>query len=139
LFKDKVSWNNLALRITWGFTGNLSFWWERIASQNKLRILQHEKLVDELIKVVVHEFYGSLAVNVSHYADLFMSQKLCDIKELPKYFCTMQSLLYKVPDPSNSAYLRKYLSSLPRKVPDLVRTRIEDIDIDIESLSIAGL
>jgi hypothetical protein len=29
-FKDKVTWSDLALRITWGFTGNLHFWWERI-------------------------------------------------------------------------------------------------------------
>jgi hypothetical protein len=81
------------------------------------------KPVDELIKAVVHEFYGDIRVNSSHYADMFMSQKLCHIKQLPEYFCTMQSLLYKVPDPRNSAYLRKYLSSMPGKVPELVRDK----------------
>jgi hypothetical protein len=51
----------------------------------------------------------------------------------------MQTLLYKVPDPNNTAYLRKYLSSLPGKVPDLVRERLRRFDIDIEDLSLAGL
>jgi len=51
----------------------------------------------------------------------------------------MQNLLYKVPDPNNTAYLRKYFSSMPGKVPDLVRQRLEDLDIDIEELSLAGL
>jgi hypothetical protein len=60
LFKDKVTWSDLALRITWGFTGNLSFWWERISDNSKLRILQHDKPLDELIKAVVHEFYGDI-------------------------------------------------------------------------------
>jgi hypothetical protein len=68
-----------------------------------------------------------------------MSQKLCDIKDLKKYFCAMQNLLYKVPDPRNSAYLRKYISSLPNPVPELVRKRIEDEDIILESLSFAGV
>jgi hypothetical protein len=70
---------------------------------------------------------------------MFMSQRLCHLKQLPEYYCTMQSLLYKVPDPRNSAYLRKYLSSMPGKVPELVRTRLEDLDIEIEDLSLAGL
>jgi hypothetical protein len=95
LFKDKVSWSDLALRITWGFTGNLCFWWDRISDNSKLRIIQHNKPVDELIKAVVHEFYGDIRVNSSHYADLFMSQKLCHLKQLEKYFCTMQSLCIK--------------------------------------------
>jgi len=76
---------------------------------------------------------------MSHYADLFMNQRLCHLSQLPKYFCTMQSLLYKVTDPSNTAYLRKYLSSLPGKILDLVKSRFEDLDIDIETLSLAGL
>jgi hypothetical protein len=139
LFKDKVSWSDLALRLTWGFTGNLSFWWERISDNSKLRIIQHDKPIDELIKAVVHEFYGDIRVNMSHYADMFMSQRLCHLNQLQKYFCTMQALLYKVPDPRNSAYLRKYLSSMPGKVPELVRTRLEDLEIDIEDLSLAGL
>jgi hypothetical protein len=134
-FKDKVTWSDLALRITWGFTGNLHFWWERITNTSKLRIIQHTNTS----KRVVHEFYGDLQINLSHYVDLFMSQKLCHIKKLPEYFCTMQTLLNKVPDPRNSAYLRKYLSSMPGKVPDLVRDRLEDLDIDIEDLSLAGL
>jgi len=47
----------------------------------------------------------------------------------------MQSLLYKVPHPTNAPYLRKYLSSLLGKIPDLVRERLEDLEIDIETLS----
>jgi hypothetical protein len=139
LYKDKVSWSDLALRITWGFRGNLSFWWERVADHSKLQVIQHDKPIDELCKAVVHEFYGDVRVNMSHYADTFMSQKLCDLKDLRKYFCTMQSLLYKVPDPRNTAYLRKYLSSLPNPVPELTRKRLADEDIEMETLSLAGL
>jgi hypothetical protein len=60
LHKDKVSWSDIALRITWGFVGNLNFWWERVTPRSKLRILEHEKPVDELVKAVVHEFYGDI-------------------------------------------------------------------------------
>jgi hypothetical protein len=51
----------------------------------------------------------------------------------------MQDLLYKSPDPDNVAYLRKYLSTMPGKVPDLVRDRLEELNIDITQLSLAGL
>jgi hypothetical protein len=67
--------------------------------RSKLRILEHEKPLDELIKAVVHEFYGNIRINTNHYADLFMNQRLCHLSQLPKYYCTMQDLLYKVPDP----------------------------------------
>jgi hypothetical protein len=126
ILKDKVSWSDLALRITWGFRGNLNFWWERISDNSKLRLLQHDRPIDELCKAVVHEFYGEININTAHNADVFMSQKLCDLKDLKKYYCAMQNLLYKVPDPRNTAYLRKYISSLPNPVPELVRKRIED-------------
>jgi hypothetical protein len=139
IYKDKVSWSDLALRLTWGFRGNLSFWWERISDNRKLRIIQHGKPVDELIKAVVHEFYGDIRINSAHFADAFMSQKLCDISDLKEYYCMMQGLLYKVPDPRNIAYLRKYLSSMPNPVPELTRKRLEDEDIEIDTLSLAGL
>jgi hypothetical protein len=89
LHKDKVPWSDLALRITWGFVGNLNIWWERVSPRSKLRILEHEKPLDELINAVVHEFYGNIRINTSHYADLFMNQKLCHLSQLPKYYCTM--------------------------------------------------
>jgi hypothetical protein len=66
---------------------------------------------------------------MSHYADTFMSQKLCDLKDLRNTFVCMQNLLYKVPDPRNTAYLRKYLSSLPNPVPELTRRRLANEDI----------
>jgi hypothetical protein len=139
IFKDKVSWSDLALRITWGFRGNLHFWWERISDNSKLRIIQHPKPLDELVKAVVHEFYGDIRINSAHYADTFMSQKLCDLSHLKDYYCMMQGLLYKVPDPRNTAYLRKYVSSMPNPVPELVNKRLENEDIDMETLSLAGL
>lgn len=51
----------------------------------------------------------------------------------------MQGLLYKVPDPRNTTYLRKYVSSMPNPVPELVNRRLENEDIDLETLSLAGL
>jgi hypothetical protein len=139
LFKDKVSWSDLALRLTWGFTGNLGIWWERVTPKSKLKILNHEKPVDELVKAVIHEFYGDIKLDTNHFADLYMNQQLCHLSQLPKFFCTMQDLLYKVPDPENIAYLRKYLSAMPGKVPELVRERLDDLEIDISELSLAGL
>jgi hypothetical protein len=51
----------------------------------------------------------------------------------------MQDLLYRSPDPDNVAYLRKYLSAMPGQIPDLVKERLEDLDIGLEQLSLAGL
>jgi hypothetical protein len=107
IHKDHISWSDLALRITWGFTGNLGIWWERVTARSKLRIFEHEKPIDELAKAVIHEFYGDVKIDTDHYADLFMNQKLCHLSQLPKFYCTMKDLLYKVPDPENVAYLRK--------------------------------
>jgi hypothetical protein len=139
LHKDHISWSDLALRITWGFTGNLGIWWERVTARSKMRIFEHEKPIDELAKAVIHEFYGDVKIDTDHYADLYMNQRLCHLSQLPKFFCTMQDLLYKVPDPENVAYLRKYLSAMPGKIPDLVRDRLEDLEVDISELSLAGL
>ena len=51
----------------------------------------------------------------------------------------MQDLLYRSPDPHNVVYLRKYLSAMPGKILDLVRERLEQLDVDMEDLSLAGL
>jgi hypothetical protein len=139
IFKDKVSWSDLALRLTWGFTGNLGLWWERVREEDKLKLLNNNAPIEELVKAVVHEFYGNMKIDSNHFADLFMNQQLCHISQLPEFLCTMQDLLYKVPDPENVAYLRKYLSAMPGKVPNLVRDRLEELDIDISQLSLAGL
>jgi hypothetical protein len=101
--------------------------------------MNHDTPVDELVKVVVHEFYGSYKIDSDHYANMYMSQKLCHISQLPEFLCTMQDLLYRCPDPDNVAYLRKYLSAMPGKIPDLVRERLEQLDVDLDDLSLAGL
>jgi hypothetical protein len=139
IFQNKIAWNELALRLTWGFTGNLGLWWDRIREEDKLKLMNHDNPIEELIKAVVHEFYGNARIDSNHYADLFMNQQLCHISQLPEFLCTMQDLLYKSPDPDNVAYLRKYLSAMPGKVPDLVRDRFEELNIDITQLSLAGL
>jgi len=51
----------------------------------------------------------------------------------------MQDLLYRASDPDNVAYLRKYLSSMPGKIPDLVRELLETLNIDLEELSLEGV
>jgi hypothetical protein len=139
IFKNKVTWSELTLRLTWGFTGNLDIWWKRLNLEDKIHMMESEKPLEELTKVVLHEFYGKTKVNTQLYSDLFMSQLLCNIKDLPEFYCTMQDLLYKSRDPNNHAYLRKYLSVMPGKIPDLVRERMEEEDIDIEELSLAGI
>ena len=101
--------------------------------------MNHDNPIEELIKAVVHEFYGSTKIDSEHYADMFMNQRLCHIYQLPEFLCTMQDLLYKALDPENVAYLRKYLSAMPGKIPDLVRERLETMEISLEELSLAGL
>jgi hypothetical protein len=61
--------------------------------------MESEKPLDELVKGVVHEFYGKDKVDTHLYSDLFMNQILCNIKDLPEFYCTMQDLLYKSRDP----------------------------------------
>ena len=68
-----------------------------------------------------------------------MSQHLCNIKDLPEFYCTLQDLLYKYIDPNNPAYLRKYLFVMPGKIPDLVRESMEEEYIDIEELSLTEI
>ena len=51
----------------------------------------------------------------------------------------MQDLIYKARDPQNTAYLRKYLSAMPGRIPDLVKARFEVENIDIENISLVGL
>lgn len=59
IFRNRVYWNELALRLTWGFTRNLGLWWDRVNETDKLRIMNHDNPIEELIKAVVHEFYSS--------------------------------------------------------------------------------
>jgi len=101
--------------------------------------MNHDNPIEELIKAVVHEFYGSAKIDSNHYADLFMNQRLCHISQLPEFLCTMQDLLCRSPNPDNVAYLQKYLSAMPGQIPDHVREHLEDLDIGIEQLSLAGL
>jgi hypothetical protein len=82
IYRNIIAWNELDLRLTWGFTGNLGLWWERVPESDKLGIMNHDTPVDELVKVVVHEFYGSYKIDSDHYANI-MSQKLCHISQLP--------------------------------------------------------
>ena len=51
----------------------------------------------------------------------------------------MQDLLYRCLDPHNVAYLKKYLSSMPGKIPEMVREILEQLDVDIEDLPLAYL
>lgn len=139
IFRNRVAWNELALRLTWGFTGNLRLWWDIVNEVDKLRIMNHDNPIEELIKAVVHEFYGSTKIDSKHYADLFMNQRLCHVSQLPEFLCTMKDLLYKAPDPDNVTYLRKYLSAMPGKIPNLVKERLETMEIGLEELSLAGL
>jgi hypothetical protein len=41
IYRNRVAWNELALRLTWGFTGNLGLWWDRVSETDKLRIMNH--------------------------------------------------------------------------------------------------
>jgi hypothetical protein len=51
------------LGIYWKFR----IWWERVTPKSKLKILNHEKPVDELVKAVVHEFYGDIKIRYKSF------------------------------------------------------------------------
>ena len=43
---------------------------------DKLTIMNSDKPIIELVKAVLHEFYGEIKVDGHHYADMFMSQRI---------------------------------------------------------------
>jgi hypothetical protein len=86
IFRNRIAWNELTLRLTWGFTGNLGLWWDRVNEADKLRIMNHDNPIEELIKVVVHEFYGSTKIDSEHYADLFMNQMTMSCLSVTRIF-----------------------------------------------------
>jgi hypothetical protein len=63
--------------------------------------MELEKPIEELIKAVVHEFYGDSKIDAHLYSHLFMNKRLCNIRDLLEFYCTMQDLLYKSHDPTN--------------------------------------
>jgi hypothetical protein len=139
IFKNRVTWSDLTLRLTWGFTGNIELWWEILAPIEKMKIMEAEKPLEELIRVVAAEFYGNALLDEQLPADLFMKQKLCDISQLPEFFCTMQDLLYQTLDPDNTAYIRKYLVAMSGRIPDLVRETYPSEVAKMDELSLAGM
>jgi len=60
-----------------------------------------------------------------------MSQILC-IEKLPKYYCTMQNILYQTLDLDNVAYLRHYLAFMPGIIPILVHEYLDLNKLHIE-------
>jgi len=83
--------------------------------------MEVEKPLEELIRVVVAEFYGNALLEEKLHAHIFMKQKLCEISQLPKFFCTMKDFFYQNLDTDNTSYIRKYLASMPGRILDLVR------------------
>jgi hypothetical protein len=117
----------------------LENWWSSLEEEDRDKILNDEKPLDTLIHTVAKEFYGEVPISGKHYADMFLSQKLCDLSLKNEYKCTMQDLLYKTGDSSNPAYKRYYISSWLGIIPNLVRKIFEDLNIDPNDLSLVGL
>jgi hypothetical protein len=63
IFKNKVTWSELTLRLTWGFTGNLDILWKCLNLEDKIHMMESEKPLEELTKSILHEFYGKTKVN----------------------------------------------------------------------------
>lgn len=101
--------------------------------------MESPQLLHESMKIVIHEFVGDRKFNTHHYNDLFMNQELCNLRQLPEFYCTMADLLYKYHDHKNPSYLGKYLSVMPDRVPDIVCTYLYAKNIDIEDISLVGL
>ena len=51
-----------------------------------------------MFTALVNEFLGDAPPDAEHHAQLFMSQRLCNLDLLRDYYCTMQTMLYKIAD-----------------------------------------
>jgi hypothetical protein len=110
-----------------------------LRGQSRNAIISPDDPMYELVKAVSNEFYENVPEDPKHYSNLFLSQRLCDISMRFEYKCVMKYLLYKIGNPSDPMYLRYYIASWPRIIPNLVRQRLQDLKIDIEDLSLAKL
>ena len=63
---------NLLLNYHGFFSRNLDLLWHGILYKEKLYIMEFEKLVKELSRVV-HEFFGSEKIDEQNHVELFMS------------------------------------------------------------------
>jgi hypothetical protein len=63
IFKNKITWSEITLRLTWGFTNNLDIWCQLLNIEDKIHMMEYEKPLEELTKVVLNEFYGKMKVN----------------------------------------------------------------------------
>jgi len=92
-----------------------------------------------MFTALVNEFLGVAPPDAKHHAQLFMSQRLCNLDLLRDYYYTMQIMLYKIANHQNIAYLRHYIASMPEKVPELVNRYLAMNKIQLESLSFVAL
>lgn len=86
-----------------------------------------------------HKFLGVISSDNNHFAQMFMSQRLCSLDLISEYYYTMQNLYYKIPGHLNTAYLRHYIASMPGKILELVHQSLLAQDISIDTLSLATL
>lgn len=120
--ETKVSWSDIVTQIVWSFTGILKQWWDKLSEEEMTNIIEHQidplKAIFDALK---HEFVGLEPKDFVHHGQFFSSQRLCNIDYLHDYYCVMQKLLYQAADPHNVAYLRYYIASMPRKIPNLIK------------------
>jgi len=56
---DKLTYSELALRLTCNFTRQLSNWWDKISKIERVSIIQSNYPNRELIKAISAEFYAN--------------------------------------------------------------------------------
>jgi len=138
--ETKASWPDIVTQIVWSFAGIAKMWWDKLSDRDMTQIVENEDdPLKALFDALKHEFVGCVPEYSAHHAQLFLSQKPCDIDYLQEYFCTMQKLFYQAPDSHNVAYLRYYIASMPGKIPDLINQYIETNKINIENWSFVAI
>jgi len=130
----------LALQLIAGFSGLAFEWWRWLLTETKQDILRAEDADVQLLKALSTQFYGSEDhQDPEHLASLFMSQRLCDLSQHEKYLCDMQRLLIESGHADDPSYLKYYLRSFPRAIPDSVEQFFKDKQISLRGMSLAQL
>ena len=133
-------WPDIVTQISWSFTGVVKQWWDKLSDENKNAIIEEdEDPPKRLFDALRHEFVGAVPEGSHHHAQLFLSQRLCNIDHLQDYYCVMQKLLYQAHDSHNPAYLIYYIASMPGKIPDLINQHIDEHKINLEGQSFAAI
>jgi len=67
--ETKAPWSDIVTQIVWSFTGILKQWWERLAEEEKDKIVEHRTdPLRALFEALKHEFVGLVPEDSTHHS-----------------------------------------------------------------------